>query len=90
VAGGEELAEADVLPATAPALAGWDEARFLIAWHASKVFILGLKSRYKSKLAIQELRRRKWGLSVDETELKTLEAFGEACETTVVTYTTAP
>ncbi|MEW2556977.1 HNH endonuclease family protein [Streptomyces zhihengii] len=32
----------------------------------------------------------RWGLSADEAELKTLEAFGEACETTVVTYTTAP
>ncbi|MGW3073277.1 hypothetical protein [Kitasatospora sp. NPDC001132] len=49
VTGGEELAQADVLPAAAPALAGRDEARLLVVWHEAKVSILGLKSRYQSK-----------------------------------------
>ena len=55
VAGGEELAQADVLPAAAPALAGRDKARLLTAWHEPKVAILGLKSRHRYKDVIQGL-----------------------------------
>ncbi|MCZ9340743.1 hypothetical protein NGM37_23570, partial [Streptomyces sp. TRM76130] len=36
VAGGEELAQTDILPAAAPAFAGRDEARLLVAWHNPK------------------------------------------------------
>ncbi|MBM9624746.1 HNH endonuclease family protein [Streptomyces zhihengii] len=43
--------------------------------------------RYIGEWVATKLR---WGLAIDEAEQKTLEVYGETCETTVVNYTVTP